>query len=783
MNRWVKKLSAVALTAGMLMSNISYMPMTFSVVNAVESEVEEEVHIWDGTTDVSWYDDEETEFHISTPEQLAGLSSIVNTGKTMEGKTFILDNDIYLNDVSTYDEWETTPPKNEWTSIGISSNYFSGSFDGNGYIISGLFMNTAKASFGLFGAVKSGEIKNLHMTDVCIFIPRETPANAATIYGGIIVGNLIDSNILLCTTDGNINISNSSGKSYGDSYVGGICGNSNSASLILNCINNAFVTSYISSDVYDSGQNPIQGSWNDYAPAHAYGGGICGNSQGIISSCQNNGSVTTYATCDARINRDIFSIESNAGGIVGKSSGKIYCCVNNGSVLATGRDAFLTCKHSNYVANAGGIVGLTNASIENCYNTGDTLGRFAGGIIASHSSGFELICNVYNTGIPNSNSSYGYNAAIIARDEASSKEIKNAYYLSGTSLEGGTNTIAKTEANMKKESFADSLGEAFYYVEGEFPKLAFEVGRTISNFDKTSLAFKEFGETQTLSLDTTYLGEPEWVSSDTSVATVDSDGVVTAVGNGTAMIYALCSDSKAACSVTVGYDYYLSDNELTLKKGRVHDLSVLSASTGEEVTDIDVEWSSSDDSIVSVDSEGKIITNAVGTAAITAKVADLELSCIVSVYEYQVPAVIVPDDENAPKLSEIDFTISTIDSKLLSVENYSDSITWVSANTSIAKVSKNGLVKGVSEGNTMIYALLSDGRCLKANAVVTKSEYTMGDVNLDGEFNVTDAVLLQKWLLAVPDVELKRWENADFYADGKLDVFDLCMMKNALITK
>ena len=258
---------------------------------------------------------------------------------------------------------------------------------------------------------------------------------------------------------------------------------------------------------------------------------------------------------------------------------------------------------------------------------------------------------------------------------------------------------------------------------------------------------------------------------------------MTAVGNGTAMIYALCSDSKAACSVTVGYDYYLSDNELTLKKGRVHNLSVLSASTGKEVTDIDVEWSSSDDSIVSVDSEGKIITNAVGTAAITAKVADLELSCIVSVYEYQVPAVIVPDDENAPKLSETDFTISTIDSKLLSVENYADSITWVSANTSIAKVSKNGLVKGVSEGNTMIYALLSDGRCLKANAVVTKSEYTMGDVNLDGEFNVTDAVLLQKWLLVVPNVELKCWENADFYADGKLDVFDLCMMKNALITK
>ena len=335
---------------------------------------------------------------------------------------------------------------------------------------------------------------------------------------------------------------------------------------------------------------------------------------------------------------------------------------------------------------------------------------------------------------------------------------------------------------MKKESFADSLGEAFYYVEGEYPKLAFEVGRTVSNFDKTSLSFNEYGETQTLTLDTTYLGTPEWVSSDTSVATVDENGVVTAVGNGTAMIYALCSDSKAACSVSVGYDYYLSDNELSLKKGRVHDLTVYSASTNEEVTDVEIEWNSSDDSIVSVDNEGKLITNNKGTAAVTAKIADIELSCIVNVYEYTVPVTPTEDDKNAPQLSETEFTISTIESKKLSVLNYTDSITWVSSNTTIAKVNDQGLVRAVAEGQTSVYALLSDGKCLKANVTVTKSEYSMGDVNLDGEFDVADVVLLQKWLLAVPDIELKHWENADFYEDGMLNVFDLCMMREQLIS-
>lgn len=538
--------------------------------------------------------------------------------------------------------------------------------------------------------------------------------------------------------------------------------------------------SYISSGIQSTAQNSVQGSWNEYASVYAYGGGICGKSEGIISSCLNNGSVTTYTTCNANVNKDVFYTKSNAGGIVGGlDDGKIYCCVNNGSIFATGRDVLSTVTTANYVANAGGIVGLTkasNASIENCYNTGDSSGRYAGGIVA-YSRCLGNIRNVYNIGIPKGDLHSG---AILTANETECL-INNAYYLSGIALGNRENTTAKTETNMKKESFADSLGDAFYYVEGNFPKLAFEVGRTISEFDKMSLSFKEFGETQILTLETTYLGEPEWISSDTSVATVDSDGVVTAVGNGTAMIYALCSDSKAVCSVTVGYDYYLSDNELSLKKGRVHDLSVFSASTGEEVTDIGVEWCSSDDSIVSVDSEGMITTNAVGTAAITAKVADVELSCIVSVHEYQVPAVIVPDDENAPKLSETDFTISIIDSKLLSVENYFDSITWVSSNTSIAKVNKNGLVKGVSEGNTVIYALLSDGRCLKANAVVTKSEYTMSDVNLDGKFNVSDAVLLQKWLLAVPDTHLKHWENADFCEDGRIDIFDMVEMRKMLI--
>ncbi|WP_303835112.1 dockerin type I repeat-containing protein [Ruminococcus flavefaciens] len=60
---------------------------------------------------------------------------------------------------------------------------------------------------------------------------------------------------------------------------------------------------------------------------------------------------------------------------------------------------------------------------------------------------------------------------------------------------------------------------------------------------------------------------------------------------------------------------------------------------------------------------------------------------------------------------------------------------------------------------------------------------TMGDVNDDDSFNVADVVLLQKWLLGVPNTDLSNWRAADFYDDQMLNVFDLCLMKRALIEK
>ena len=69
------------------------------------------------------------------------------------------------------------------------------------------------------------------------------------------------------------------------------------------------------------------------------------------------------------------------------------------------------------------------------------------------------------------------------------------------------------------------------------------------------------------------------------------------------------------------------------------------------------------------------------------------------------------------------------------------------------------------------------------NIVENNTEAIAGDVNNDGKFSISDVVLLQKWLLALPEVKLDNWKAADLCKDDRLDVFDLCLMKRMLIQK
>lgn len=98
--------------------------------------------------DTSWYNANETEFKINTAAELAGLAKLVNDGTNFSGKTIKLAKDIDLGD-------------KEWTPIGNGNNSFafSGTFDGDGYTISGLNVPDTNAP-GLFGCI-FGTVQNL----------------------------------------------------------------------------------------------------------------------------------------------------------------------------------------------------------------------------------------------------------------------------------------------------------------------------------------------------------------------------------------------------------------------------------------------------------------------------------------------------------------------------------------------------------------------------------------------------------------------------------------------
>lgn len=135
----MKKVFAASLALAMIASPNLGLNSSFEMVYSNQSVVYAVSEAWDGSIDTSWYDSEETIFHISSAEEFAGFASIVNGGKTMKGQTIILDNDIYINSLVDTDKWSVTPPKNNWIPIGTEKTGFEGNFDGNKKTIYGLY--------------------------------------------------------------------------------------------------------------------------------------------------------------------------------------------------------------------------------------------------------------------------------------------------------------------------------------------------------------------------------------------------------------------------------------------------------------------------------------------------------------------------------------------------------------------------------------------------------------------------------------------------------------------
>lgn len=119
---------------------------------------------WDGTADISWYDESRSEFELTSAQQLAGLAQLVNGGNSFENKRINLGADIHLNEIDDFAAWEYIPPKNTWTPIGSKEMPFQGIFDGNGHTVFGLYRSGGDR-VGLFGTIENATVSNFTVSN------------------------------------------------------------------------------------------------------------------------------------------------------------------------------------------------------------------------------------------------------------------------------------------------------------------------------------------------------------------------------------------------------------------------------------------------------------------------------------------------------------------------------------------------------------------------------------------------------------------------------------------
>lgn len=325
---------------------------------------------------------------ISTAEELKTFSRNVNDGNSYQSKVIQLTQDIFLNDTTLWQRWDSMPAerKEQWNPIGHlvdrdSIMAFQGTFDGKGHCIYGIYINRKKTGVfqGLFGAIKNATVKNLSIKASVIMGYLYTGGIAAHMGGistinnchnfGKIIGirNQVGGVVASLNTEAStaiINCSNS-GSIRGKCIIGGIIGSVYANNerkgrkkkkmsyglAIYNCFNRGTIAGYrdvggiVGLHLVEANANRVDTIANCYNAgnilAQYVAGGICGTykiftHKGIygkpsLSNCYNAGTVSIiYSTATNFLVGDLNNplVEGMA-----KHSSPCYYIIQTGTVL------------------------------------------------------------------------------------------------------------------------------------------------------------------------------------------------------------------------------------------------------------------------------------------------------------------------------------------------------------------------------------------------------------------------------------------------------------------
>ena len=230
-----------------------------------------------------------------------------------------------------------------------------------------------------------------------------------------------------------------------------------------------------------------------------------------------------------------------------------------------------------------------------------------------------------------------------------------------------------------------------------------------------------------------------WKSSNTAVATVNSNGLVTAKTAGTATITATTTDGSnlsASCSVAVSIipvtSITLSESSLSLNVNYTYQLNATILPS--DATYKTVTWETSNAAVAYVSDNGLVNPLSPGEATITARTTDgtnLTASCQVTV-KNSVQSITLNEGSLTLMLPETAQLIATI----IPTDATNPILNWTSSNSTVAKVDNNGFITSVNVGNTTIKATTTDGTNLSATCQVTVKKQYVTSITLNETYLV-----------------------------------------------
>ena len=220
-----------------------------------------------------------------------------------------------------------------------------------------------------------------------------------------------------------------------------------------------------------------------------------------------------------------------------------------------------------------------------------------------------------------------------------------------------------------------------------------------------------------------------WTSSKPNIATVDANGLVNAVSEGTTQIIATTNDGSnlsAICEISVEKQFIgVSQIQISPSNARMaigKSLRLNAIITPDDATSTNVLWSSTNTSVATVSQEGYVEAIAEGEVVIIASTQDgsnLSATCNISVYNdiILISEIIL----NPINIEGQENESATINAVIIPENATNKQLRWYSSNDEVAVVN-DGVVKLVKKGTAIISAETLDGSNVKSECTIVVSE-------------------------------------------------------------